>query len=720
MDNDNEQLNKVYEQLRDWIAKYPGLIELVPSGFPIFAELRNTAEAYHDLNGKTPAPEEIRNAFEKTVKIMSRKTEENRADGEGKKQSGQKRTAADTVKDLAGSYFSTPQGLCFFIPENPSIPIEIDSEQFAGHIADMVYATEGTIPGSEIIESIRRLGRHWARKNVREIGIRFAREKGAFYWDPVNNDASVYRITQSGIELIVPDIPVSIRFPGMLKAKVRDGKKDDLDAFFGLWNLGTHQILAAGWLFAAFIADIPHAILDVNGTHGSGKTTFTAAMRQILDPSGSATQSLKYDERDLTIAALHQGVLAFDNVNTVMPNYISDVLCRMATGQGYRTRELYSNTGEIIINVKKAVILNGINLPGYNPDFLDRSLPLTLGAVAKNRITEAEIQEKIDTLMPSIRGFIISAIPMAMRIYDSVAREMEGKLPRMADFVLWAECGCRSMGFPPLFFFNTFTDAKNTQLHDVAFENTLIEAITALMAGRAEWTGTSKDLLEELRLIVGEIGAKRLPKDERRLGRLLRELTPTLIELGIEISEDRSDRMERKKVIRKIDDVKTLKRFVSPEIPKVIVSNVGMRGKVLKSDVQKSTLDTDNNFSEKSYCRLLEPTKSDLTNNTDIRDNRNDDSLENDNTHMGNGGDVSKDEPVNHGVQSETTPGDNDTSSIDDVQSEKPNFHVYRVVKTWNHGGYTYRPGTEFIHTEDFEDAVKLGFLKHVRDDNDR
>jgi len=73
MDNDNEQLNKVYEQLRDWIAKYPGLISNVPHDFPFFNELRNTAEAYHDLNGKTPAPEEIRNAFSKTIKILGRR-----------------------------------------------------------------------------------------------------------------------------------------------------------------------------------------------------------------------------------------------------------------------------------------------------------------------------------------------------------------------------------------------------------------------------------------------------------------------------------------------------------------------------------------------------------------------------------------------------------------------------------------------------------------------
>ena len=30
-------------------------------------------------------------------------------------------------------------------------------------------------------------------------------------------------------------------------------------------------------------------------------------------------------------------MLSFDNVNTAMPDYISDIICRLTTGQGFRT-----------------------------------------------------------------------------------------------------------------------------------------------------------------------------------------------------------------------------------------------------------------------------------------------------------------------------------------------------------------------------------------------
>jgi hypothetical protein len=50
--------------------------------------------------------------------------------------------------------------------------------------------------------------------------------------------------------------------------------------------------------------------------------------------------SLPREDRDLFIAASNGHVLAFDNVSG-LPAWISDTLCRLATGGGFAVRQLH-------------------------------------------------------------------------------------------------------------------------------------------------------------------------------------------------------------------------------------------------------------------------------------------------------------------------------------------------------------------------------------------
>ena len=51
-----------------------------------------------------------------------------------------------------------------------------------------------------------------------------------------------------------------------------------------------------------------------------------------------------YEDRDLFIAS-NGHVLAFDNVSG-LPQWISDTLCRLATGGGFAVRQLYTHQDE--------------------------------------------------------------------------------------------------------------------------------------------------------------------------------------------------------------------------------------------------------------------------------------------------------------------------------------------------------------------------------------
>ena len=53
------------------------------------------------------------------------------------------------------------------------------------------------------------------------------------------------------------------------------------------------------------------------------------------------------DVRDVMIAATNSWFVAFDNLSALSP-WLSDCLCRLATGGSFSTRELYSDSEEMI------------------------------------------------------------------------------------------------------------------------------------------------------------------------------------------------------------------------------------------------------------------------------------------------------------------------------------------------------------------------------------
>jgi hypothetical protein len=53
-------------------------------------------------------------------------------------------------------------------------------------------------------------------------------------------------------------------------------------------------------------------------------------------------------EHDVYIAARNSHVLAYDNASG-LPDWLSDAFCRLATGGGFSTRELYTDQDEVYL-----------------------------------------------------------------------------------------------------------------------------------------------------------------------------------------------------------------------------------------------------------------------------------------------------------------------------------------------------------------------------------
>ncbi len=124
------------------------------------------------------------------------------------------------------------------------------------------------------------------------------------------------------------------------------------------------------------------------------------------------------------------------------------------------------------------------------------------------------------------------------------------KLPRMADFALWATA-CEGALWPNGTFWSAYCGNRDEAVDEVIDADPVAAAVRALMAARTEWTGTASELLSALAEMAGERIAKTKtwPDSARALAGRLRRAATFLRKIGIEIGFEREGRA-RTRIIR--------------------------------------------------------------------------------------------------------------------------------------------------------------------------
>ena len=281
-------------------------------------------------------------------------------------------------------------------------------------------------------------------------------------------------------------------------------------------------------------------MIVLSGEQGSAKSTFSAILRALLDPNTAPLRALPREDRDLFIAASNGHVLAFDNVSG-LPAWISDTLCRLATGGGFAVRQLYTDQDEVLFDAARPVILNGIEDIVTRPDLADRAVFLTLEPIPEERRRpEAELWAAFEAERPRILGVLLDAVVEGLKRLPETRLQ---KLPRMADFALWATA-CETALWPAGTFWAAYCGNRDEAVEGVIDADPIAAAVRAVMATRTVWTGTASDLLGALAEVAGERVAKSKtwPDSPRALAGRLRRAATFLRKVGIEIGFDREGR----------------------------------------------------------------------------------------------------------------------------------------------------------------------------------
>ena len=378
-----------------------------------------------------------------------------------------------------------------------------------------------------------------------ETAIRLAEHNGNVYLDLCNEAWQAVEITDKGWQ-VVDNPPVRfIRRAGMLAlpVPVKGGRLNALRPLINAIDETTWTLLVA-WLLGAMRPRGPYPILIVNGEQGSAKSCVCRILRGLVDPNQADLRSVPRNEQDLLIAATNSRCVGFDNLSGVQP-WLSDALCRLATGAAYATRTLYSNADETIFSCSRPCIVNGIEDLASRPDLSERAVAVYLPVITpENRRTEAEIGREFEAGRPGILGALCDAVSASLAHAKDVRMPQR---PRMADFAEWvcaAEIG-NALPWPQGQFMAAYS-ANILSSQATAVEHASIgPALERLLDNRhGQWTGTVASLLDLLESMGSGngwegVGHARHPKDwpqtSRGLSGQLRRLAPALRAAGIGI-----------------------------------------------------------------------------------------------------------------------------------------------------------------------------------------
>jgi hypothetical protein len=396
---------------------------------------------------------------------------------------------------LCEEVFHNPGGVAFadLITDGHRETWPIRSKRFRSWVRRCYYHATGAVPGGAMIASALDLLEARAQFDApeRAVSMRVAEYAGRIYLDLADEHWRAVAIGADGWRVIgCPPVRFR-RSPGILPLPVPE-RGSSIEILRPFLNLASQKdfVLIVAWLLAALRPGRPYPLLAISGEQGSAKTVLSKVLRALVDPNVAPVRALPRDERELMIAANNGHVLAFDNLSG-LPPWLSDALCRIASGGSFAVRRLYTDDEEVLFQASRPTILNGIEDVIGRADLADRTICLTLGSIGEEqRRSEAALWREFERARPAILGALLDAVANGLRTVDSV---QPGRLPRMADFTLWATA-CETALWPTGTFSDAYTANRKAAIESIIDMDQVAACVRELMIEQDVWMGTAADL----------------------------------------------------------------------------------------------------------------------------------------------------------------------------------------------------------------------------------
>jgi hypothetical protein len=414
----------------------------------------------------------------------------------------------------------------------------IGSRAWRQYLSAHYYQLTGRVPGEKALQdaSTTLAGRASFSGDERPVFVRIAHTEGAIYVDLGDPAWRAVEIGHAGWKVVARP-PVHFRRPGRMRPlpePAPGGRIEELRGFVNVDDDGFILILA--WLVQALRGRGPNPVLVLNGEQGTAKSTTAWVLRALVDPGKAPLRSQPRNEHDLVIAAESNWVIALDNLSGI-PVWLSDALCRLATGGGFSTRRLYTDADEIIFDATRPILLNGITEIATRADLLDRSLVISLPVIPdEQRRVEDVLFAEFEQARPRLLGSLFDAVACALARVCEVRLE---RPPRLADFARWVTAAEPALGYSAGTFDRVFT-GNRAAAHELTLSaSPIVEPIVAL--ADEGFVGTATELLDTLSRTLRESSRapKGWPSAPQVLSGELRRLAPSLRANDVSVEFDR-------------------------------------------------------------------------------------------------------------------------------------------------------------------------------------
>lgn len=439
----------------------------------------------------------------------------------------------------------------------------IKSLAFRDWLRGLFYKAYSKPPGGQALQDSLDLLAAQARFDGQEneVYVRVAHSGGKIYVDLANDEWQAVEINPVGWK-VVDQPPVKFRRPrGLAPMPTPEpgGNLANLKPFINCRD--EDWPLVVGWLIGAYSPGSYPALI-FQGEQGTAKSTTARILKSLVDPGHTPQRTVPRDIRDLMISASNSWCLSFDNLSDLR-DWLSDGFCRLATGGGLSTRELFSDDNEIILDAKRPVILNGIDSLVSRADLADRAVLLVLPRIKNNgRRREADLWREFEAAQGEIMGAVFNALSAALA---NVHKVKLAHLPRMADFATWVVAAEPALPWKPGTFLDAYAYNRASVVEHSLEGDPVAVAVRSFMEHRQEWEGTPTALLDELTEIAGELVSrgKAWPKAANSLSNKLTRAATFLRAIGIEVERGKSGprllfiRKGIKKTVQTVQTVQT-------------------------------------------------------------------------------------------------------------------------------------------------------------------
>ena len=217
-----------------------------------------------------------------------------------------------------------------------------------------------------------------------DVNVRVAGHEGAIYIDLADKDWRAIEIDEEGWR-VVDDPPVYFRRSAGMKplpVPVTGGSLErDLRPLLNV-KTDAEFVLTVSWLLAALRDRGPYPMLALTGRAGQRQEhARTHPARHWSTPTASRCGRCR--ATSATCTSPHATAMCWPTTTPAGCRTGCRMrICRLATGGGFSTRQLYTDEDEVLFGSTRPIMLNGIDDIATRPDLADRSIALALAGIS--------------------------------------------------------------------------------------------------------------------------------------------------------------------------------------------------------------------------------------------------------------------------------------------------------------------------------------------------